>query len=64
MLELIGNSFHERSANFYSALSIDTGVPLGGAFHRGKQFCKQRKWFYLERLFRFRARFRDFVGVD
>jgi len=35
-----------------------------GAFHRRKRFCKQRKWFHLERLSRLRARFHNYVGVD
>ena len=47
-----------------SALSRNNGVPGGGAFHRRKWFCKQRKWFHLERLFRLEARFHDFVAVD
>ena len=58
------NWFPERSANFYSALSRNNGLPRGVAFHRPKWFCKQRKWFYLERLSRLGARFHDFVGVD
>ena len=29
----IGNRFPEKSANFYSALSRNDGVPGGGAFH-------------------------------
>ena len=29
-----------------------------------KVICKQRKWFYFERLLRLEARFHDFVGVD
>ena len=64
MFELIGNWFPEKSANFYSALSRNNGVPGGDAFHRRKWFCKQRKWFHLERLFRLEARFHDFVAVD
>ena len=63
-VELIGNWFPQKSANFYSALSRNNGVPGGGAFHRRKWFCKQRKWFYLERLFRLGARFHNFVGID
>ena len=56
----MGDWFPERSANFYSALSN----PRGGAFHRPKWFCKQRKWFCLEMLTRLGARFYDFVVVD
>ena len=32
----------------YSALSRNNGVPGGGAFHRRKWFCKQRKWSHLQ----------------
>ena len=39
-------------------------LPRGGAFHRPKWFCKQRKWFSFERLSRLGARIHDFLGND
>ena len=64
-VELIGNWFPEKSANFYSALSRNNCVPGGDAFQRRKWFCKQRKRFYiLDRLFQLGARFHDFVEID